>query len=91
MFTREQYYEIEQLVKCALDSYNKNEAQIYINKLKSYSQYVQGNEFFLYTSLLNSVANASGRVSEKEKKEYFVRIDLAKVYSYCVAQEYSDK
>lgn len=74
--TKEEYEEIEQLVDCALYAPNKKEAQKYINRMQSYEYSLWGNASNILGELICCVKDASGRVSDKERKSYFVKSKL---------------
>lgn len=73
---KEEYEEIKQLVDYALDAPNKKEAQKYINQMQSYEYSLCGNARNILGELICCVKDASGRVSDKERKSYFVRSKL---------------
>ncbi len=78
-FTLEEFENIKKLVDAAIDAQNKKEARSYINKLNFYGYQVEGNTRYILDSLVAYVENASGRVSDKERKISFVRQELYKL------------
>lgn len=82
--TMEEYQEIEQLVESALDASNKNEAQKYINKIQSYEYSLYGHINYILGELVCYVKDASGRVSDKERRIYSVKSKLYELGSYGV-------
>lgn len=57
----------------------KKEANIYINKLNFYEYEIIGNTRNIFNVLVSWVKNASGRVSDKERKISFVKRELYKL------------
>lgn len=82
--TQEEYDRINQLVEYALTSQNKKEAQKYINELQSIGCMLHGNARNIFGQMLSYVKNASGMVSDKESKMYFVKMELYKLEKYVV-------
>lgn len=80
----EEYKEIEQLVDFSLIAPNKKEAHKYINKLQSYGYSLCGNTNNILNELICCVQEASGRVADKERKEYFVKSALYKLRGHGV-------
>lgn len=78
-FTLEEFENIKQLVDSAIYATNKKEAKNYINKLKFCGYNVVGNTRNIFNTLVACVDNASGRVSDKERKISFVRQELYKL------------
>ncbi len=79
-----EYEEIKQLVDCALTAPNKKEAQKYINELSSYGYSLYGNANIIFNELVCCVQDASGRITDKEKKKYFAESTLYKLESFGV-------
>lgn len=79
--TRVEFERIENLVNLALSASSKKDAQTYIKHLEfisncgGYIGYVNS----LLSVLCASVKSASGRVSNKERLEYYARTDLQKL------------
>ncbi len=86
-FTLEEFDNIEQLVDSAINAFNKKEAKSYINKLNFYGYGVFGNTNNILNTLIAYVENASGRVSDKERKISFVQKELYKLKSYGVEKD----
>lgn len=80
--SKEKFNEIEKLVKLALACSTQKEAKQYIEKLKSESIYVTGNEGYILATLVSSVKNAVGNVIEKNKKIMAVNEDLFKLKTF---------
>jgi len=78
-FTLEEFERIKQLVDCAIYASNKIEARNYINKLNFCGHNVVGNTRNIFSVLISCVDNASGRVSDKERKISFVQQELYKL------------
>ena len=85
--TSEEYEQIKQLVECALDSPNKEEAQKYINKMQSYKYNLCGNASYILSELVCYVKDASGRVTDKERRIYSVKSKLYELESYGVEKQ----
>ena len=66
--TKEEYNEIEKLVKDAMYSPNKKEAQNYIDKIQSYEIGLYGRASIILSELVCYVKDASGRVTNKERR-----------------------
>jgi len=75
----EEFENIKQLVDSAIYAPNKSEAKNYINKLNFYGYSIVGNTRNIFSSLVSYVDNASGRVSDKERKISFVQQELYKL------------
>lgn len=82
--TMQEYEEIEQLVDCALDAFNKKEAQKYINKMQSYKYDLCDRVSYILSELIGYVMDASGRVTDKERRIYSVRSKLYVLKRYGV-------
>ena len=80
--SKEKFNEIEKLVKLALACSTQKEAKQYIEKLKSESIYVTGNEGYILATLVSSVKNAVGNVIEKNRKIMAVNEDLFKLKTF---------
>ena len=74
--TQAEYDKIENLVNQALSAPNKAEAQKYIGVLEFLALDFEGSLSYKVSELCAGVKNASGRVSDKERKEYPCRQDL---------------
>lgn len=85
--TKQEYEEIERLVDYALVTPNKKDAQKYINKIKTYEYSLCGNASYILGELICYVEDASGRVSDKEKRVYSVKSKLYELESYGVEKE----
>lgn len=81
-FTVEEYENIEELVDLAISAPNKKEAKNYINKLDFYGYNIVGNTLNILNTLVACVDNASGMVSDKERKIFFVKQELSKLRRY---------
>lgn len=77
ILTLEEFKEIEQLVDYALDAPNKKEAQKYIKELQLYRYSLDGRANNIFGELIGYVQDASGRVTDKER-----RIDSVKSKLY---------
>lgn len=77
--TRGEYQEIEYLTKCALSASNKAKANEYIQRLDYLCPGLAGPARNILSELKASVSNAAGRVQDKERRSYFVRMDLFKL------------
>lgn len=71
-FTEEEFENIKRLVDSAIYALNKKEANVYISKLKFCGYSIIGNTKNIFSVLVSYVENASGRVSDKERKISFV-------------------
>lgn len=72
--TREELRKIDEQITCAFQSFNKSEAEKYINKLRSLRPYdLEPYYNLLYGELIIQVASASGMVKEKSQKERIAR------------------
>ena len=80
--TQEEYSKIKQLVENALSSYNKAEAKKYIDQIQYCAYGLTGNARNILASLEACVKEASGRISDKERKKYFVTMELYKLMDY---------
>ena len=77
--TQSEYDEIEGLVNQALSASNKKDAQKYISILEALKRSLEGSARNVMSELCASVKNVSGRVADKEDKEYFCSMDLFKL------------
>lgn len=82
--TAQEYEEIKQLVDSAIYASNKKEAQRYINQMNSYRYNLCGNADNILGELIGYVQNASGRVSDKERRIYNVKSKLYMLRGYVV-------
>lgn len=82
--TQEEYFKLEQLVECALDACSKKEAKKYIDKIPYCVYGLTGNAHNILSTLEACVINASGRISDKESKKYFVTMELYKLKDYVI-------
>lgn len=82
--TTEEYKEIERLAGSALNAPNKAEAQKYISKIKSFGYGLEGRVGNIFNELVCCVENASGRVTDKDNKAYYVTMELSKLRTYGV-------
>lgn len=84
--TLEEYKEINQLVDSAICAPNKTEAQKYINELQSYSYSLDGRANNILSELIGYVQDASGRVTDKERRIDSVKSKLYVLKRYGVEQ-----
>lgn len=84
--SKEKFNEIEKLVKLALACSTQKEAKQYIEKLKSESIYVTGNEGYILATLVSSVKNAVGDVDDKSRKIMVVNEDLFKLQTFATEE-----
>lgn len=82
--TIQEYEEIEQLVNSALDAFNKKEAQKYINKMQSYKYDLCDRVGYILSELIGYVMDASGKVTDKERRIYSVHSKLYVLKCYGV-------
>lgn len=80
--TIDEYREIERLVEFALYAPNKNEAQNYINNMQSYGYGLCGRVGNIFGELVCYVKDASGRVTDKERRIYSVKSKLSDLEFY---------
>ena len=80
--TQAEYDEIENLANRALVAPNKKEAKGYIDRLAFLASDFQGSVRNIINELCAGVKDASGRVSDKEHKEYFCKMDLYKLRGF---------
>ena len=77
--TQKMYDGIKDLVDQALIASNKSVAKKYADRLEFLALDLEGAALNVLHDLCASVKNASGRVSDKESKEYFCQMDLYKL------------
>ncbi len=77
--TQAEYDEIEDLVNRALVVPNKTVAKKYTDRLAFLARWFEGPAHNIINELCASVKAASGRVADKEHKEYFCKMDLFKL------------
>lgn len=82
--TKEEYKEIEKLVKYAIYSPNKKDAQNYIDKIQSYEIGLYGRANIILSELVCYVKDASGRVTNKESRIDSVNSKLFELEGYGV-------
>ena len=82
--TMDEYKEIEKLVRCALNAPNKNEAQKYINNMQTHGYGLCGRVGNIFSELICYVKDASGRVSDKERRIDSVKSKLFELECYGV-------
>ncbi len=85
--TIEEFAKIEDLAEAALCAPNQPSAKKYIQQLNFAISSVWGSKRNMLTEMANAVANASGRVSDKEWKVRNARDLLIKAQMYCVEKE----
>ncbi len=86
-FTLEEFENIKQLVDSAIYAPNKREAKNYINELDFCGYDVVGNTRNIFNNLVAYVDNASGMVSDKERKISFVQHELYKMKKHGVEKD----
>ena len=84
--TLEEYEQIEQLVDYAINVSNKKEAQKYIKQMQSYEYGLCGSVSYILCELICYVKDASGRVSDKERRVYSVRSKIYELEHYGVGK-----
>ena len=82
--TLEEYEQIEQLVDYAINVSNKKEAQKYIKQMQSYEYGLCGSVSRILSELICYVKDASGKVSDKERRIYSVRSKIYELECYGV-------
>jgi hypothetical protein len=82
--TLEEYEKIEQLVDYAINVSNKKEAQKYIKQMQSYEYGLCGSVSCILSELICYVKDASGKVSDKERRIYSVRSKIYELECYGV-------
>ena len=73
---------IEDLVCQALAVPNKASARQYIERLAFLARNFEGPAHNILSELCAAVESASGRVADKERKEFFCRTDLFKLQHF---------
>lgn len=86
-FTLEEFEKIKQLVDSAIHAQNKREAKDYIDKLDFCGYGIVGNTRNILNNLVACVENASGVVSDKERKISFVQQELYTLEWYGVEKD----
>ena len=81
------FKEIENLVERALDAPNKGEAKFYIDRLEFLGKDISQYTGCVFGEMVAYVKEATGRVSNKEKKADIARQSLCKLYSFGVEDE----
>ena len=81
---QEEYENIKELVDYALNAANKNEAEIHIRKIQSYGYGLMSRANNILNELVAYVKDASGRVSDKERRIYAVNSKLYELETYGV-------
>ena len=82
--TQAEYDEIEDLVNQALAASNKTAAKEFIRRLEALKWSFDGTVSSILSKLCRSTMNASGRVADKERKQYFCRMDLSELRTFVV-------
>ena len=80
----EKFEEIRQLAERAVSAYSKNDAAPYIRRLEfiSNSSGYSGSANNILGELVASVKAASGNISDKDSRLYYVRCDLYKLEDF---------
>lgn len=82
--SREEYEKIKELVECALNAANKNDAEIYIRKIQTCGYDLYGKANNILNELVAYAKDASGRVSDKERRTCAVNSKLYELEIYGV-------
>ena len=85
--TAGEYGRIESLVLQALSAPNKKEANRYIQQLRQIGYDLAGGARNVFSELCSSTEYASGRVSDKERRESFCRMDLYKIRGFIKSED----
>ena len=80
--TQAEYDEIKDLTERALVAPNKAEAKRYTDRLAFLVNYFEGPFHNILNELSACVKDASGRVTDKEHKESFCKMDLYKLQCF---------
>lgn len=80
----EQFEEIKQLAEKAVSAYSPKDAAPYIKRLEFISNFggYSGSANNILGELVASVKAASGKVSDKDRRLYYVRCDLYKLEDF---------
>jgi len=76
--------EVRMLVDCALDSYSRDVAKPYLNKLIFMDRWLSNTVF---SEMVAAVNAAVGNVKDKDKKVKIARELLTKVEFFCISSE----
>lgn len=82
--TQEEMDKIEILAEYALSAYNKQDAKTYILQINFLVQDIYGASRSILNEMISSVSNATGRVSDKERKKSIARQQIIKAQMLCV-------
>ena len=82
--SQEEYDKIKELVNCAVNAANKKDAENYIKKIHFEGYGLVGRANNIFNELVCYVKDASGRVTDKERRIYAVNSKLYELEIYGV-------